>query len=81
MQHMPLLVSECTSSDPPAPELTLVCRIADNAISILSGILYWYIWTVFVPSLKGYTLEEETDILDDGTTVTTLTKVPLETQL
>lgn len=43
---------------------------------IIFGLLYWYVWTRLIPRLKGYTLEEETSVLDDGTTVTTLVHVP-----
>ena len=46
--------------------------------SMLFGILYWYVWTVLLPRWKGYSLEEETRLLDDGTTVTTMIKVPRE---
>ena len=34
--------------------------------------LYWYVWTVLIPRWLGYTLEEETEVLDDGTTITKL---------
>jgi hypothetical protein len=46
--------------------------------SMLFGILYWYVWTILLPRWKGYKLEEETRLLDDGTTVTTMIKVPRE---
>ena len=46
--------------------------------SMLFGILYWYVWTILLPRWKGYNLEEETRLLDDGTTVTTMIKVPRE---
>ncbi|KAE8553850.1 hypothetical protein EYB25_002388 [Talaromyces marneffei] len=39
---------------------------------ILFGIIYWYIWTVLLPRLGNYTLEEETEVLDDGTSITKL---------
>ncbi|KAF2010134.1 hypothetical protein BU24DRAFT_357228 [Aaosphaeria arxii CBS 175.79] len=35
---------------------------------IVFGLLYWYIWTRLIPKLRGYRLEEETSILNDGTT-------------
>jgi len=56
-------------------------RGANDASSILSGVLYWYIWTVLVPRLKGYVLEEEAEVLDDGTTITKLIRVPRVPQL
>lgn len=42
---------------------------------LVSGVIYWYLWTVLVPRLKGYPLEEEGEILPDGTSVTKLVKV------
>ena len=45
---------------------------------LLFGVIYWYLWTVFIPRLGGYHLEEETDILKDGTSVTKLVKVKHE---
>ncbi|EED20895.1 methionine permease, putative [Talaromyces stipitatus ATCC 10500] len=39
---------------------------------ILFGVGYWYIWTVLLPRLGNYTLEEETEVLDDGTSITKL---------
>lgn len=44
---------------------------------ILFGLLYWYIWIRLIPLWKGYRLEEETNVLDDGTTITTLVKVKI----
>ncbi|KAL5406739.1 hypothetical protein PMIN03_007620 [Paraphaeosphaeria minitans] len=43
---------------------------------ILFGVVYWYVWTVLIPKWKGCRLEEETSILADGTSVTTLVHVP-----
>ncbi|KAM0265585.1 hypothetical protein ACHAQJ_000017 [Trichoderma viride] len=40
--------------------------------TIVIGILYWYVWTVLLPKWGGYTLEEETEVLDDGTSITRL---------
>lgn len=45
---------------------------------ILFGVLYWLFLTILLPRWGGYRLEETTDILKDGTTVTKLTRVPLE---
>ncbi|KAI1816812.1 methionine permease [Poronia punctata] len=42
---------------------------------IVFGFLYWLVWTVILPRLGGYRLEEKEDILDDGTTITVLTRV------
>ena len=43
--------------------------------SLICGIIYWYLWTVLVPRLRGYRLEEEVRVLDDGTSITKLVKV------
>ena len=42
---------------------------------LVCGVIYWYLWTVLVPGLGGYHLEEEADVLKDGTSVTRLVKV------
>ena len=42
---------------------------------IIVGVIYWYLWTVLIPRLRGYRLEEEADVLQDGTSVTRLVKV------
>jgi len=44
---------------------------------LLFGVLYWYIWTVWIPRRNGCTLEEITATLDDGTTVTKLVQTPI----
>ncbi|OAQ77012.1 methionine permease [Purpureocillium lilacinum] len=36
----------------------------------VGSLLYWYVWTVLLPRIRGYTLEEETAVLRDGTAVT-----------
>jgi hypothetical protein len=46
--------------------------------SILFAVLYWYIWTVLIPRLRGYTIEEKTEVLDDGITITKLVHIPRE---
>ncbi|KAI1332143.1 methionine permease [Xylariaceae sp. FL0255] len=43
---------------------------------IFFGFLYWLVWTVILPRLGGYRLEEKEKVLDDGTAVTVLTRVP-----
>lgn len=37
---------------------------------IVAGVLYWYVWTILLPKWGGYTLEEKTEVLDDGTSIT-----------
>jgi hypothetical protein len=39
---------------------------------ILFGLLYWFVWFKLIPKWKGYRVEEGTDVLSDGTTVSTL---------
>jgi hypothetical protein len=43
--------------------------------SIGFGVVYWLVWTVIMPRLGGYHLEEQQDVLDDGTTITFLGRV------
>ncbi|KAM7212543.1 Amino acid/polyamine transporter I [Rhypophila decipiens] len=43
---------------------------------LLFGVLYWAVWTVLMPRWGAYRLEEVADVLDDGTTITRLVKVP-----
>lgn len=40
--------------------------------SLLFSIAYWYVWTTWLPKYRGYKLEDEYDILSDGTTITKL---------
>ena len=46
-----------------------------TARRLIGGVIYWYLWTVLIPRLRGYHLEEEADVLRDGTSVTKLVKV------
>ena len=46
-----------------------------TARRIIGGVIYWYLWTVLIPRLRGYHLEEEADVLQDETSVTRLVKV------
>ena len=45
---------------------------------LVFGVIYWYLWTILIPRLRGYHLEEDVDILEDGTSVTKLVKVKNE---
>ncbi|KAL7799254.1 amino acid permease domain-containing protein [Trichoderma ceciliae] len=40
--------------------------------TVVAGVVYWYVWTILLPKWGGYTLEEETEVLDDGTSITRL---------
>ena len=42
---------------------------------LVCGVIYWFLWTVLIPHLRGYRLEEEANMLKDGTSVTKLVKV------
>ncbi|ETI28132.1 hypothetical protein G647_00581 [Cladophialophora carrionii CBS 160.54] len=44
---------------------------------LVFGVCYWFVWTIALPRYRGYTLEEETGILDEGTTITTLARKEL----
>ncbi len=43
----------------------------NGRVRIIFGILYWYLWTILLPRLQGYKLEEETVVLKDGISITT----------
>lgn len=43
--------------------------------SMLVAVLYWYVWTRLIPRWRGYRLEEETEVLGDGTSVTKLVHI------
>lgn len=36
------------------------------------GVVYWFVWTIAIPRWQGTKLEEYTQILDDGTSITKL---------
>lgn len=60
---------KCLSNGPDQEGANLLwCRL-------VCGVIYWYLWTVLIPRLRGYHLEEEGDVLQDGTSVTKLVKV------
>jgi len=46
--------------------------------SIIFAILYWYLAFVAIPKWKGYRVEEEVDVLVDGTSITRLVNVKNE---
>lgn len=46
------------------------CRLA-------FGGLYWALFAKVAPKLKGYRLEDRTEVLDDGTTITKVAHVPI----
>ncbi|RYP66507.1 hypothetical protein DL769_006018 [Monosporascus sp. CRB-8-3] len=43
---------------------------------LLFGFLYWLVWTVLLPRLGNYRLEEQEEVLNDGTAITVLARVP-----
>lgn len=47
----------------------------DSWDRILSGVAYWAVWAVLLPKIGGYKLEENGDVLPDGTTITRLVHV------
>lgn len=42
---------------------------------IILSIVYWWLWTIVIPNRNGYRLEEEIEILPDGTSITRLVHV------
>jgi hypothetical protein len=51
---------------------------ATDFCSILFGVLYWYLAFVAIPHWYGYRVEEEVDLLSDGTSITRLVNVKNE---
>lgn len=41
-------------------------------VILVGGVGYWYLWTRAVPRWRGTRLQEETCVLEDGTTITKL---------
>jgi hypothetical protein len=71
MRPMRLLVLECEFED----IFIVIHWNITNKCSLLFGVLYWYIWTVLLPRWGHYKLEEEKEILADGTSITKLVRV------
>ena len=46
-----------------------------NMYSILFAILYWYLAFIALPRWYGYRVEEEVEVLSDGTSITKLINV------
>ncbi|OQD80996.1 hypothetical protein PENANT_c030G08210 [Penicillium antarcticum] len=53
----------------------LGCQLSGYESRLLFGVLYWYIWTVLLPRWGNYKLEEEKEILADGTSIIKLVRV------
>lgn len=45
------------------------------SISLTLALAYWYLWARLLPRWFNYRLEEQLDILDDGTTITRIVRV------
>lgn len=70
-RHMLLLALECKLCEDG-------CLTGANFCSILFGVVYWYLAFVAIPSWYGYTVEEEVDVLSDGTSITRLVNIKNE---
>lgn len=46
-------------------------------LRFLLGALYWYTSCVALPKWRGYKLEDRTEVLKDGTSITTIAHVPI----
>jgi amino acid transporter len=44
--------------------------------TVIAAVLYWWVWFQLLPRLRGYSIEEESDELSDGTKITKLVKKP-----
>lgn len=47
------------------------------ATSIFLAVVYWLVLFKLVPAWRGYRVDEATEVLDDGTSITKLVHVPL----
>jgi len=61
---------------PPASGLFYATYAIVGVSILVSAVLFWWVWAVVFPAWGKYTIEEETDALDDGTAITCLVKVP-----
>ncbi|OHW96965.1 methionine permease, partial [Colletotrichum incanum] len=43
-----------------------------GASILAGGVIYWYMWTVLIPKMRGYKIEEREEVLKDGTSITKL---------
>ncbi|KAI0428612.1 methionine permease [Xylaria sp. FL1042] len=61
----------------PNPDGLWYATYAVVGVGIIAfGFIYWLVWTIVLPRIGGYRLEEKEDVLDDGTTITVLARVP-----
>lgn len=42
---------------------------------IVFAVLYWYFWIICLPRWKGYRIDEEVEVLADGTSITKLVHI------
>ena len=45
---------------------------------IFAGLVYWFVWFQLLPRWRGYRVVEQAQLLDDGTSITRLTHIPVE---
>ncbi|KLU91639.1 hypothetical protein MAPG_10157 [Magnaporthiopsis poae ATCC 64411] len=64
-------------AEPPASGLWYATYAIVGASILAFGVIYWYLWTILIPRWRGYRLEEKTETLADGMTITKLVHVPL----
>ncbi|KAL8364778.1 hypothetical protein RB595_003855 [Gaeumannomyces hyphopodioides] len=65
-------------TDPPTSGLWYATYAVVGASILVFGVIYWYLWTILIPRQRGYRLEEKTETLADGMTITKLVHVPIE---
>lgn len=41
------------------------------------GVIYWLMFAIVLPKWRGYALADETEALDDGTTITKVVHAPI----
>ena len=45
---------------------------------LIGTVIYWYLWTVLIPRWRGYRIEEEADVLEDGTSIIKLVRTKID---
>jgi hypothetical protein len=56
---------------------TITCKPLIVLNSLLFGMLYWVLWTIILPYYGRYRLEEKVEVLEDGTSIIKLARIPL----
>ena len=75
----PFVPPENGVGDTPPLPYYLYCLVGIGVL--LSGILYWAIWTIVLPNIFKYELVPRKEILSDGTVVTVVSNIDTHSHL